>query len=90
MIYTQQGSLSDAIRAFSRAHEHSPKDADILYQLAGVQAKTGDLIKARETLEAAHQLAPEQPMILLRLAELQVRMGSNPGDGLIPPELLCL
>lgn len=47
-IYTRSGRNEAAVNSFTKALEHHPNDADILYQLAESYVKFGNLEKANE------------------------------------------
>lgn len=73
-----QGRLEDAIAAAELAAEAAPRSWEPLAELARLEARAGDLERARAALEQALELAPDEPS--LRELAGRIESGGAPGS----------
>lgn len=76
-----QKEYPKAIESYEALAKASPGNADILFRLADLYEKNGNLSQARATLEKVHTLDPKSIPVLLAQARVELK-NNNPQKGL--------
>jgi len=76
------GRTADALAAYRSALPHSPRPAQIYYNLGSLYAGMGDEAQAVRHLEQALQIDPNGPLVTRILQKLnEVRSSDRPSPG---------
>ena len=81
LIYARQGKLAEARAAFQRSVEVDPTSFKARYQLALVDLKLGNLVKAKEQLTLLAQAARSNPETYSHIQSLLAPLESVPLPG---------
>jgi type IV pilus assembly protein PilF len=71
------GKLDMAETALRKALDHSPNNAEALFQMASVQYEKGDFFKARAFMQRFDSVAPPRPESLMLGRNIELRLGNG-------------